>query len=211
MLEGEARFEFRVWNDRLDEVTDRLRSLSDPFEVRESTETYFVSAVTVDVNPKARADQLDIKVLIGVREGFEQWGVKLKAEFPLDSALVMTELFLSLRLAPPRLERDAYTLSQLVAEVVPAHPDLAAVEVKKHRQMHTVLACTAEVTDAAIARQELVTVAVESADLSALRDVCRILGLDAYDNVSYPRAIRGVLGGRFRRRLSERRDSSSGP
>lgn len=194
---GEARFEFRVWADRLDEVSGRLRSLSEPFEIRESTETYFVSRFVVDANPKARADLLDIKVLVGVREGFEQWGVRLKAEFPVDAALLRTELFPLLGLAPPLLEREEYSLSQLVTEGVAPHPDLAAVEIIKRRQMHTVNACMAEITDATIAGHEVQTVAVESADLSDLRETRHALGLDGHDNVSYPRAIRGVLGGPF--------------
>jgi hypothetical protein len=194
---GEARFEFRVWADRLDELGDRLRSLAEPLEVRESTDTYFVSTAAVDANPKARADLLDIKVLVRVREGFEQWGVRLKAEFPIDAALLRAELFPLLGLAPPHLEREEYSLSQLLAEVVDVHPDLAAVEVTKSRQMHAVDACIAEITDATIADREIQTVAVESTDLAALTDVRRALGLDGHDNVSYPRAIRAVLGGRF--------------
>jgi hypothetical protein len=194
---GEARFEFRVWADQLDELGDRLRSQAEPLEVRESTDTYFVSTSTVDANPKARADLLDIKVLVGVSEGFEQWGVRLKAGFPIDAALLRTELFPLLGLASADLEREEYSLSQLLAEVVDAHPDLAAVEVTKRRQMYAVNDCIAEITDATIADREIQTVAVESTDLGALTDVRRALGLDGHDNVSYPRAIRGVLGGRF--------------
>jgi hypothetical protein len=194
---GEARFEFRVWADRLDELADRLRSLAEPLEVRQSTDTYLVSTSAVDANPKARADLLDIKVLVGVRDGFEQWGVRLKAEFPIEAALLRIELFPLLGLASPDLERAEYSLSQLLAEVVPAHPDLAAVEVTKSRHMHAVNACIAEITDATIADREIQTVAVESVDLAALTEVRRALGLDGHDNVSYPRAIRAVLGGRF--------------
>lgn len=194
---GEARYEFRVWGERLDELGDRLRSLAEPLEVRESTETYFVSTAAVDANPKARADLLDIKVLVGVREGFEQWGVRLKAEFPIDAALLSAELFPLLGLTPPHFERADYSFLQVLDEVVPAHPDLAAVEVGKRRQMHTVNACIAEITDATIADHRIQTVAVESSDFDALRDARHALGLDDADNVSYPRSIRGVLGGRF--------------
>lgn len=194
---GEARFEFRVWADRLDEVAGRLRSLSSPLEIRESTETYVVSTAAADANPKARADVLDIKVLVGVHSDYEQWGVQVKAEFPVDAALLTTELFPLLGVAPPRLERHEYWLPQLVAEVVAPHPDLAAVEVAKHREMRTMNTCIAEITDATIAGHLVQTVAVESADLDDLRRARRALGLDGNDNVSYPRAIRGVLGGPF--------------
>ena len=194
---AEARFEFRVWADRLDELSDRIRSMSEPLEVRESTDTYFVSTATVDANPKARAELLDIKTLVGVQEGFEQWGVHLKAELPVDAALLSAELFPLLGLAPPEFERADYTLAQLVDEVVSPNPDLAAVEVSKRRQMHTVNGCIAEITDVTIADHKIQTVAVESANLGALVETRRDLGLDDHTNVSYPRAIRGVIGGPF--------------
>jgi hypothetical protein len=69
---SEARFEFRVWGDRLDAVADRLRARSEAGEVRESAETYLVSTAVLDANPKARADLLDIKWLVDVRDRFEQ-------------------------------------------------------------------------------------------------------------------------------------------
>lgn len=193
----EARFEFRVWGDRLDELGGRLRSLSELLEVRESSETYLVSTEAVDVNPKARADLLDIKTLVGIREGFEQWGVRLKAEFPVDAAVLSNELFPLLGVAPPTLVRSEYTLSQLVDELAAPHPNLAAVEVAKRREMHTVSRCIAEITDATIAGHEQQTVAVESADLDDLRRARRALGLDGHKNVSYPRAIRDALGAPF--------------
>lgn len=192
---GEARFEFRVWAERLDELSGLVRSMSELLEIRESSETYFVSTSAIDASPKARADLLDIKVLVGVREGFEQWGVRLKTEFPVDAAMLRTELIPLLGLEPPLFEREEYSLSQLVAEVVAPHPDLAAVEVTKRRQMHIVNACVAEITDATIAGRQVQTVAVESADLIDLRVARRVLGLEGHNNVSYPRAIRGALGG----------------
>lgn len=196
---SEARFEFRVWDDRLDAVGDRLRALSEAGEVRESAETYVVSAAVLDANPKARADLLDIKVLVGVRDRFEQWTVHRKVEFPVDAVVLTDELFPLLGLTPPPLERETYSLSELVGEVVATHPDLAAVDVTKRRQMHTVNACGAEISEVAMAGRALQTVAVESTDLEVLRDARRLLGLDldGYDNVSYPRAIRDILGGRF--------------
>ncbi len=196
---SEARFEFRVWAERLDAVGDRLRALSECVDVRQTAETYFVSTSATDVNPKARADLLDIKVLVGARDGFEQWTVHCKADFPVAAALLTSELFPLLGQAPPLLERDAYSLPQLV-EVVASQPDLAAVEVTKRRQMHSVNGCVAEISDVSIAGRDVQTVAVESTDLNALRQARRTLDLDGYDNVSYPRAIRSTVGGRFAER-----------
>lgn len=194
---SEARFEFRVWGEWLDAVGDRLRARSEAGEVRKSAETYLVSTAALGANPKARADLLDIKVLVDVRDGFEQWTVHQKVEFPVDADVLTDTLFPLLELPPPPLEREAYSLAELVDEVVASHADLAAVDVTKRRQMHTVDTCGAEISEVRLAGRELQTIAVESSDLEALREVRRSLGLDTYDNVSYPRAIRDALGGRF--------------
>jgi hypothetical protein len=193
----DARFEFRVWDDRLDGVSERLGAVSEAGEVRESAETYLVSSAVFDANPKIRADLLDIKVLVAVRDGFEQWTVHRKASFPIHAGVLTDDLFPLLGLAPPSLERETYTLSQLVDELVGSQPDLAAVDVTKRRQMYSVNACGAEVSEVRIEGREIGTVAVESTDLDALREVRREIGLETYDNVSYPRAIRDILGGRF--------------
>jgi hypothetical protein len=194
---GEARFEFRVWADRLDDIAARLRSMSEPLEVRESRETYFVSTASVDANPKARTELLDIKTLVVTHEEFEQWEVRLKAEFPVDASVLRNELFPVLGVAPPLLERDGYTLTQLLDELVTPHPELAAVEVTKRREMHAIKGCIAEITQATIAGDARQTVAIESIDLDDLYEARRALGLDDHDNVSYPRAIRNALGAPF--------------
>jgi hypothetical protein len=194
---GEARYEFRVWGDGLDGLSDRLRSMSAMVEVRESTETYLVSTTTAKVNPKVRDDLLDIKVLVGITDGFEQWGVLRKAKFPVEVALLRSDVFAPLGLSSPTLDRDEYTPSQLVDEVVAPHRDLAAVVVSKRREIRSVDTCTGEISAALVAGRELQTVAVESTDLAALRELRRSLGLDGEANVNYPRAIGNLLGGRF--------------
>lgn len=192
-----ARFEFRVWAERLDDVGRRLRALAEPGAVRETTEVYIVSSATVEANPKIRADLLDIKVLVAVRDGLEQWDVHGKADFPVTAATVRDDLCRLLRVAAPALGRQAYSATQLVDEVVAPHPRLARVEVVKRRRQFALDACTAESADVVVAGRALQTVAVESTDLDAARAARRALGLDDRANTSYPRAIRSTLGGRF--------------
>ncbi len=187
------RYEFRVWSNDL--AAGRLRALGEAGESRESAETYLVSMASAEVNPKARADLLDIKTLVGTEDGFEQWTVRLKAPFPVSADLVAGELFPLLGIEPPPLARDEYTLGQLVDEIVAVHPDLAAAEVVKRRQMFAVNGCTGEVSDVTIDGRPVQTVAIESSDLDALRRTRTALGLDEYENVSYPRAIRERLHG----------------
>ncbi len=162
-------------------------------------ETYLVSFLADGVNAKARGGELDVKVLQSARDGFQQWDVYLKAEFPVSATLIRGELSPLLGIDPPRLELATYSLDQLVARVVePRRPQLAAVDLRKHRHQHQIGDCTAEFTSVTIDGIETSTVAVESANLDALREVCGVLGLEGRKNVSYPQAIRAVVSDRIR-------------
>jgi len=189
----EARYEWRVWGRRLDEIDATVRSLSECLGTQESTETYVASAATTSVNPKARADRLDVKVLVATQDGYEQWQPRLKVAFPVTADLLATELFPLLELEAPHLGRKAYSQSQLIETVIDPHPGLTAVRVEKHRRAYEILGCLAEVADVAIAGQSLQTASVESVDLEALREAGRVTGLAARNNVSYPQMIRKTL------------------
>ena len=52
--------------------------------------------------------------------------------------------------------------------------------------------CLAEVAAVSAAGSDLRTLAVESADLSALDDLCRRLGIRGMENCGYPRALRRI-------------------
>ncbi len=185
-----------MWGDHLEDLADRLRA-SSAGDIRESSETYFVSTATVEVNPKARRDLLDIKTLLAVNDGCEQWEVRAKLPFPVAAADLAADLFELVGVDPPVLARPNYTLTQLVTELVSSHPEMVAVEVSKRREIHQLAGCAAEVSEVIIDGRLLRTVAIESTDLDAVVWLRQRLGLEGAVNVSYPRAIRGAIGGRF--------------
>jgi hypothetical protein len=188
------RFEFRAWDGELNAVRDRIASLAEPYEIRESVETYIVSTATTDANPKVRGDRLDIKVLIATRDGFEQWEPQLKTSFPIPASVLRNDFFRILGEFSPNLERDAYSHEQFVHEIVERHEGLAAVEVVKQRRISTVNGCITEFAHVSIAGEDIETAAVESVDVDALRDARVLTGLDAYENTSYPAAIKRAIG-----------------
>lgn len=190
----QPRFEFRTWGGQLDAVRDRIASLVDPYELRESVETYIVSAAATDANPKVRGDRLDIKVLIATRDGFEQWEPQLKASFPISASILRNEFFRILGEFAPNLDRDDYTYEQFIQDIVERHDELAAVEVLKQRRISTVSGCITEFAHVSIAGEDTQTAAVESTDLAALHEARRLTGLDAYENINYPRAIKRAIG-----------------
>lgn len=190
----QPRFEFRTWGDKLEEVQSRIEALSECQQVRESIETYVVATSTSEVNPKVRDGQLDIKVLVAQQDGFERWEPRLKTSFPVPATLLRDQLFPLLDKSAPTFESGIVSLEQFLDDIVVRCDGVEAVEVTKRRRAFTVGGCIAEIADVSISGEMLQTAAVESVDISLLRDACRLVGLDAYDNINYPTAIKAALG-----------------
>src|SRR5207247_8758820 len=83
MAEQQARVEFRIWGDELDDLRARLHKLAPPSEPRESTETYILSRFTDPANVKIRDALLDIKLLVEHHGQLDRWRPAPKASFPL--------------------------------------------------------------------------------------------------------------------------------
>lgn len=188
------RYEWRVWGERVGNEASHIISRGALLDTMSTQEIYLVAMSTTEVNPKIRDGRLDVKVLRDVADGCERWEPQQKQPFPLGPDTVRTKLFGPLGLDPPQLERGEYSPIQLIDEVVDPYPGLVAVEVSKQRRLFAVADCIGEVSDVVVAGRSLQTVAVESADLGALRRARRLLGLDKYLSASYPRAISWVIG-----------------
>jgi len=139
------RWEWRTFGESFAGAEQRLAALS-PESVRESDELYLLSTAADD-SVKVRDELLDVKQLEQVSDdGLEQWRPVLKAPFPLSAATVDSVLA-ALHASPPPQGRSAYTLDELVEEVVRPSRQLAAVAVHKRRAHYTVSGCMAELTD----------------------------------------------------------------
>ena len=189
----QPRYEFRTWAESIDDVRERIEALSACLAVRESTETYIVSSTTTLANPKVRTGQLDVKVLLTVREGFEQWEPRLKASFPIAAELLREELFPLLALPAPVLERERYSFESFM-DFVERSDDMSAVEVTKKRRAFTIAECITEFAEVEIAGRRLQTAAIESVDMGALKEARCLTGLDAHDNINYPTVIKQTIG-----------------
>src|SRR5262245_8746876 len=87
-----------------------------PGAVQESEELYFLGGSGANI--KVRNDVMDIKALREVNaDGLERWEPIMKQPFPLPAGDV-AKVYASLGLAAPQLTKDAYTLDQLIDEVV---------------------------------------------------------------------------------------------
>ncbi len=194
MNEIKPRFEFRTWARNFGKVEEKMRKLSPCGGIRESSEVYIVSAGNNENNTKIRDKLMDIKVFITSREGLEQWNPRMKGEFPMQSAMLTSDVFPAFGVEMPELERDEYTLDQYLDEVILPHPQLSAVSVFKRRFAFTINECIAEHAEIEINGAGLQTVSVESVDVPAILEAKNMLGLDEYENVNYLRAIKRVIG-----------------
>jgi len=192
MAEIKPRYEFRIWGDILEPFRKRLEALAQPGETI-SEETYLVST-TEKSNVKIRYGLMDIKVLVAVDRGLEQWKPILKAEFPLSATAIADQVFPSLKLEPPPLGKDQYSMEEFFAEVVRAEPKIAVVDVSKTRFQFGIGVCAAEYARVTINQVPRDTVAVESTDPDAVLQLVKDLGIDQ-PNVSYIHEISRILGG----------------
>ena len=192
MEEIKPRYEYRIWGESLAAIHEKLERLAPPKKTA-SQEIYLISAITDKCNAKIRAVLLDVKVLVKESEGLEQWEPILKEGFPLESSVIATQLFLSLGLSLPTLERSVYTLSEFLGEVVRREPQITLVEVSKTRYQFSVGACAAEYTQVTFNGLPRETVAVESVDPEAVFRLVRRLDIGGV-NTSYVREMKRVLG-----------------
>jgi exopolyphosphatase / guanosine-5'-triphosphate,3'-diphosphate pyrophosphatase len=190
------RWEWRAFGHAFGGAEERFEALI-PERVQESDELYVVSR-TADANVKVRDELLDVKQLEHVNgDGLEQWVPVSKAQFPVDAAEVAAVLE---RLgAPADPHREAYTLDEILDELVTPNPDLLAVRVHKRRSRYTIGGCMTELTDLATDVGETRTVAVESEDPAAVTATVRELGLASFRNTSFPRGLKALAGLRAQR------------
>ncbi len=192
MEEVKPRYEFRVWAGTLRAVHEKLAQRATAKKT-ESEETYLISAVTDKCNAKIRAALMDIKVLVAVDRGLEQWKPVLKAGFPLDASVITKQVFPALEVSPPTLSKSSYQLDEFLEDVMAPIRDLKVVHVRKIRHQFAIGACAAEFAQITMNGVPRETVAVESVDADAVLNLVKELGVIG-SNTSYIQEIKRVLG-----------------
>jgi exopolyphosphatase/guanosine-5'-triphosphate,3'-diphosphate pyrophosphatase len=184
------RWEWRTFGTSFGIADERFAART-PEKVQESDETYLLSPVN-DANVKIRDDLLDLKSLVEVNPmGLEQWRPVMKATFPL-STDVVHELCTALGVAMPPVTESPMTLARL--RMALAEHGVRAVAVHKRRVRYTIDGCTAEMTEVAADGKPVRSVAIESEDADRVLGAVRAMGLDGFDNISYPRALKALVG-----------------
>ena len=186
------RWEYRVFAEDLGAVEGNIRE-HEVTRVKESTEDYIVCRSSGN-NVKVRDGLLDIKQLENTNEDtLEQWMPVMKVGFPCPADDV-ARIFSAFDLVRPEMERDEYTYDQFIEEVVGGSDGLAVVKVTKKRTGFMVREVIVEVAEVTFDGVALKTAAAEHIDPALVMEVARELGLDAFPNVNYIRAMKGAVG-----------------
>ncbi len=186
------RWEWRWFGPQFGPAASILAAMA-PSAVQESSETYLLSGAGDNV--KVRDALMDIKVLREVNsDGLEQWTPVMKAGFPL-SATDAKKVFEALRLTPPPMRRDNYTLEQFIEELAVPSGRIRAISVQKHRTRYRIDGCSGEVAEVVVNGRPTRTIAVESEDGQAVIAAVRRLGLGGYTNINYPRGLAALVDG----------------
>ena len=181
-----------MFAERFGAAERRLASLA-PAPLQVSDELYALGLGS-EASVKVRDGLMDVKRLEHVDDhGLEQWRPVMKAAFPLAHATVVTVLE-ALGASPADLERAAYTVDELVGEVLRPRADVLVLGVHKERVRFTVGGCMAELSELRTEHGATRTMAVESEDPDRVIAAVRELGLVARHNVSVPRKLKALAG-----------------
>ena len=194
MAELLPRFEYRVWADTLEDVRNNLQRLATAPRTETSEETYLISSTTDKCNAKIRGGRFSIKARLAMEQGLELWKPVLEAEFPLDSSLIVAQIFPGLELRAPDLHRPRYSIDEFVREVIRAQPQIAIVTTVKRRARFRLDECLAEFTSVTIGKVARDTVAVESIDPDPVLRLIHQLQIAGMPNTSYIRLLKQILG-----------------
>ena len=195
---SKPRFEFRTFGQKFDEQIYRMQRLSTPVPEkvweRYSEEIYIVSKTNDKNNTKIRDGKMDIKTLVQVKDGLEQWNPLMKGEFPIKKEVLEKEVFPAFMVEGlPELDKDEYTLEEFL-EIIKNHPDLQAVRVKKQRFGYMVNDTICEVANVLINGAKVITLNSESTEIEDIKKTLKDVKLEGFENINYLQAIKRVIG-----------------
>ena len=186
------RWEWRTFGDDFGQAEDKIRAHECTREI-ESSEVYILSKQSGE-NIKIRDTLMDIKVLREVNDDtLEQWFPIMKATFPI-AVPEMLEVFKAAHVEVDLPDDEELGFDACIEKYVDSNPNLKSVGVFKKRYGYKIEGATVELADLTIDGQEIRTTAVEDADPELVISLVRKLGLIQYENISYIKAMRRMVG-----------------
>ncbi len=196
MTHKTPRYEFRMFGvNCIDAYIDSLISKGQAGKVREISEIYLMTSGNTEHNIKIRNKLLDIKTLVQLENGLEQWNPTEVGTFPLSNDKIRNDIFPALGVEAPALDRDVYTLKQFMQELILVDPDIIVALTEKERHAFDFEDCICEYADIKINGSFQRTLAIESENPELVYKAMESLNItDKIENVNYPKALKRVVG-----------------
>jgi hypothetical protein len=185
---GPARFEYRIWAARFPE-------LPAPDLMPASAEVYLLPAAVEGINAKIRGGALEIKRLLGVRAGLQEWLPAFRCPLPLPAAVVERELCPALGIVPPTLTQPSYGLEPLLEVLASSGSGVRGLRLVKRRRPFEVATARAERTRVEVGAHTIESVAIEAEAFEAARRAVAELELERATNLDYGATLRRLLAG----------------
>ncbi|NQV42443.1 MAG: hypothetical protein HQ506_08830 [Candidatus Marinimicrobia bacterium] len=185
------RWEWRTFGEDFGVAEENIKAYECTRSL-ESSEVYILSKKSGE-NIKVRETLMDIKVLRNAENDLEQWFPIMKATFPI-GAEEAAEVFKAAGVEVEVGEADTWEYDAFISKMVDTNPDLKAVGVFKKRYGYLIEGATVEIADLTIDGNAIRTTAVEDADPELVTRLVKELGLSGYENISYIKAMRRMVG-----------------
>lgn len=186
------RWEWRTFGEDFGDAENKIRAHECTREV-ESSEVYILSKKSGE-NIKVRDTLMDIKVLREVNsDSLEQWFPIMKATFPIGRE-EMAEVFKAAAVNVDLSAAQELEFNDFIAKYVDSNSDLKAVGVFKKRYGYKIDGATVELADLTIDGKSIRTTAVEDADPALVTRLVKELKLSQFENISYIKAMRRMVG-----------------
>lgn len=186
MADDDPRWEFRIFTPQSGDEAARLGSALEESGQSRSKDIYLLNLLPPECNVKIRDGELQIKRLIDAEDGFERWLPDPALPFPLEPAA-----FEGLTGEPTAIALDAGTFIDRIRRPAGPVPIVHVLKTRRHFCSDDILAESAQLT---VNGARLESLAIESTDLDALRELCETLGLSAAENLNYVRAFLRLTG-----------------
>lgn len=194
MNEPAARFEYRLFAPHMGTTELRLRSLASCSEITESREIYLLDcADALEHNVKIRGGRLELKRLVDRDRDLERWQPAGQWAFPVTPDTLHT-LWSDPALKEYPFPTAGTSLDELLKIAAEMNTHLHRVNLFKRRFRFSVMDCEAEIDHLLVNGTALESFAVESEDPQAVHAVRSELGLETFENQSYPLMICRTIG-----------------
>ena len=185
------RWEWRTFGEEFGAAEENIKAYECTRSM-ESSEVYILSKKSGE-NVKIRDSLMDIKVLRAFENDLEQWFPIMKATFPIGTEEAQ-EVFKAAGVDFDPQGDTEWDYEEFIAKMVDSNSDLKAVGVFKKRYGYKIDGATVELADLTIDGKAIRTTAVEDADPELVTTLVAKLGLSGYENISYIKAMRRMVG-----------------